>query len=370
MAKIFISLSGEGRGHATRVRALVEALSGEHLVRIFAPGDAYSFLAPLYAGTEVRVDHLPGLCFAYDDRHRLRYPATLRRLLSYLRQLPATLNRLTAELRREQPDLVITDFEPALPRAARRCGVPFISLNHQHFLRTYDLSGLPHRLRWHAAYMAAIVGAYYSGQEETIVSSFYFPPLRPGCRRVTQVGVLLRETVRAARPATGQHLVAYWRKFGSEAVLRALENTGLEVRVYGLGERPPRGHLSFHAIHEARFLADLATSTALVCTAGNQLVGEALYLGKPVFALAETGNFEQEINAHFLRASGAGEAMPMTEFTEARLHRFLAALDRYRRRIRRERLDGLPTVLSVVRRHLRAVLQPARATAVPELLAA
>lgn len=370
MAKIFISLSGEGRGHATRVRALVEALAGEHQVRIFAPGDAYPFLAPLYAGTEVRVDHLPGLCFAYDDRHRLRYPATLGRLLSYLRQLPATLERLTAELRREQSDLVITDFEPALPRAARRCGVPFISLNHQHFLRTYDLSGLPHRLRWHAAYMAAIVGAYYSGQEETIVSSFYFPPLRPGCRRVTQVGVLLREAVRATRPVTRQHLVAYWRKFGSEAVLRALENTGLEVRVYGLGERPPRGRLSFRAINEAGFLDDLAGCTALVCTAGNQLVGEALYLGKPVFALAETNNFEQEINAHFLRTSGAGEAMPMTEFTEGHLHRFLASLDQYRRNIRRERLDGLPAVLNVLRRHLRPAPHSVREAAVPEFLAA
>ncbi len=370
MAKIFISLSGEGRGHATRVRALVESLAGEHQVRIFAPGDAHPFLARLYAGSEVRVDPLPGLCFAYDDRHRLRYPATLRRLLTYLRQLPVTLAALTAELRRERPDLVITDFEPALPRAARRCGVPFISLNHQHFLRTYDLSSLPPRLRWHAAYMAAVVGAYYSGQVETIVSSFYFPPLRSGCRRVTQVGVLLREAVRATRPVTHPHLVVYWRKFGSEAVLRALENTGLEARVYGLGARPPRGRLSFQAISETGFLADLAGCTALVCTAGNQLVGEALYLGKPVFALAETNNFEQEINAHFLQASGAGEAMPMAEFSEARLHRFLVALDRYRGRICRERLDGLPATLRVLRRYLCPEPQPAREVAVPELLAA
>lgn len=371
MAKIFISLSGEGRGHATRVRALVEALSAAHQVRIFAPGDARAFLAPLYAGTEVRVDPLPGLCFAYDDRHRLRYSATLRRLLSYLRQLPATLDRLTTELRREQPDLVITDFEPALPRAARRCGVPFVSLNHQHFLRTYDLSSLPRRLRWHAAYMAVLVGAYHSGQVETIVSSFYFPPLRRGCGRVTQIGVLLRPEVRAARPRAGSHLVAYWRKFGSTPVLRALENTGLEVRVYGLGERPPRGRLSFHAISEAGFVADLAGCTALVCTAGNQLVGEALYLGKPVFALAETGNYEQEINAHFLQASGAGDALPLAQFTEARLHRFLASLDRYRAGLPpRERLDGLPAALRVLGRHLRPASVPARPAAISELLAA
>ena len=32
-----------------------------------------------------------------------------------------------------KPDLVITDFEPLLPRAARLEGVPYISIDHQHF---------------------------------------------------------------------------------------------------------------------------------------------------------------------------------------------------------------------------------------------
>ncbi len=354
MAKLFISLSGEGRGHATRMRALVEALAPEHTVHVFAPGDAHAFLAPLFADTPVRLHQLPGLRFGYDACDRISYLQTARRLLAYLRALPGTIECLSTRLRREQPDLVITDFEPALPRAARRCGRPFLSVDHQHFLRTSDLRQLPPLLRWRAAYMGAVVGAYYRGQVETVVSSFYFPPLRRGVRKVTQVGVFLRRAVRQTRPRTGRHLVAYWRRAVPEAVLAALERTGLETRVYGLGTRPARGRVSFHPISETRFLEDLASSTALIGTAGNQLVGEALYLGKPVFALAETGNFEQAINAHFLHTSGAGEALPMEDFTEARLHHFLARLDGYRSRIRPERLDGLPVVLEIVRRHLPA----------------
>jgi uncharacterized protein (TIGR00661 family) len=370
MAKIFLSMSGEGRGHATRVRALVEALAADHTVRVFAPGDAHAFLAPLYAETGVEVERLPGLCFAYNGRQRLSYPATFGRLVRYLRELPATLDRLTAAFERERPDLAITDFEPALPRAARRCGVPYLSVDHQHFLRTYDLSSLPARLRWRAAYMGWIVGTFYSGQVETVVSSFYFAPLRRGCRRVTQVGVLLRPEVRAARAEVGGHLVAYWRKFVDECVLQALEQTGLEVRVYGLGARPPRGRMTFHPVSEKQFLADLAGCRALVCTAGNQLVGEALYLGKPVLALAETNNFEQEINGHFLQASGAGVAMPMSRFTAGDLHGFLAGLDQFRRRIRPERLDGLPEVLTVLRRHLPERRHAPRRVPVPQLVAA
>ena len=63
MATIVYSLAGEGRGHATRVRTIVELLRAEHRFVIFAPGDAYDMLAPLYAGSDVGVIRLPGLHF-------------------------------------------------------------------------------------------------------------------------------------------------------------------------------------------------------------------------------------------------------------------------------------------------------------------
>ncbi len=352
MARIFLSMSGEGRGHATRARALVESLSREHELTLFAPGDAFNFLWPLYAGSGVRLERLPGLRFAYDSDHRLQYLGTLRLLFRYLRELKPTLAWLGGFMRRTRPDLVITDFEPALPRAARRCGVPFLSLDHQHFLRTYDLSSLPWRLRNHAAYMRLVVGAYYRGQRETVVSSFYFPPLRPGCAKVTQIGVLLRPEVAEMRPENGKHVLAYWRRFVGNHVLEGLASTGLEVRVYGLGVRAPMNNLTFHPINEARFLEDLASCCALVSTAGNQLVGEALYLGKPVLAAPEANNFEQAINGHFLALSGAGESVDMADLHAGTVHRFLSRLDSFRRRIDRTRLNGLPDALAVIHRNL------------------
>jgi uncharacterized protein (TIGR00661 family) len=248
--------------------------------------------------------------------------------------------------------LAIVDFEPALPRAAARTGVPMISLDHQHFLRTYDLRTLPFRLRCHAAFMALIVRAYCQGQRETIVSSFYFPPLRRGCGKVTQAGVMLRPNVLEAEPAPKGHLVAYWRKFAGEGILSALRGTGREVRVYGLGVRASSGNLSFHAIHEERFIEDLASCDALVSTAGNQLVGEALFLGKAVFVAPETRNFEQYINAHFLAQSGAGDWCEMEKLSASRLNTFLGRLDEYRSRIVSSRMNGLPATLEAIERHL------------------
>jgi hypothetical protein len=66
MAHIVFSLSGEGRGHATRVRAVVEHLREQHRLTLRAPADAFDFLAPLYATSEVCVRAIPGLRFHYD----------------------------------------------------------------------------------------------------------------------------------------------------------------------------------------------------------------------------------------------------------------------------------------------------------------
>jgi uncharacterized protein (TIGR00661 family) len=352
MARIFYSMSGEGRGHATRVRAVVDLLMDRHDITIFAPGDAYDLLAPAYAGTKVLVESIPGLRFHYNSRHRLDTSATLGMAARYLIGYPALRKRLRQRIRDEKADLIITDFEPSLPRAAKDVGVPFISLNHQHFLLVNDLSELPKYLQRHAFLMSLVVRSYYSGMARTIVSSFYFPPLKPGLKDVIQTGVILRPSVINAPRGRNGHVVAYLRKFAPANVLASLKSLGMPVKVYGLGKRPDDGPLAFEEINEARFLADLGTAEALISTAGNQLVGEALYLGKPVYAMPEANNHEQYINAFYLQREGTGAWGELEGLTPERLADFMANLDTYRSRIEPEKFNGTPLAISGVEEFL------------------
>lgn len=351
LAKIFYSLSGEGRGHATRVRAMVEALREEHEVVIFAPGQAWDMLAPVYGGSPVRIERMPGLQFHYTARQRLDTLLTGWHGARYIAGLPALVGQLERAIEAEQPDLILTDFEPALPAAARRCGVPFLSLNHQNFLIVNDLGALPARLRRHAAFMSVFVRAYHWGQAATLVSSFYHPPVKArfAADGVAQIGVLLRPEIRDAAPRDDGHLVAYLRRFATPNVMEALRACGRRVKIYGLGEQARVDNLEFCAIDARRFADDLVHASALVSTAGNQLVGEALYLGKPVLAMPEPGNAEQEINGFFLNQSGAGRSLPMTELSHLVVVDFLDMLPVYRGRINREALDGTAQALRIVR---------------------
>jgi len=360
MAKLFFSLAGEGRGHATRVGAMVEQLRRQHRVTLFASGCAFDMLAARYAtAAQVEVRRIPGLRFAY-RRGRLDYWKSLWQSAPYLRRMRRNVAALAHTIERQQPDLIISDFEPLLPRAARRCGAPFISFDHQHFLSMYDLSCLPAALRRKAWWMGRFVDAFYSGQQHSIVSSFFFPPLKLGVQNVTQVGVLLRPGVFQARPVVGRHVLVYLRRSASDGVLQALRRCGREVRVYGLGARPRDGNLRFHDVDETSFVENLASCAALVSNAGNQLVGEALYLRKPVLALPETGNFEQAVNAHFLRQSG-GDWLPEAELTAGRLRQFLDQAPMLRGQIDPANVCGNDAALAAIRAHL-----PAPSDAAPQ----
>ena len=185
MGTIFYSVAGEGRGHATRVRTVVEELRHEHRIVLFAPHVAFDFLDECYHDDDgVEVRQIPGLRFCYRNR-RVSYANSIWQSIPYLRNLSNLVDSMERMLREEKPVLIITDFEPALPRAARRLGLPFVSFDHQHFLTAFDLSSLPWGLWLKAKSIGSSIDLFYSGQRETIVSSFFSPPLRPNCHHVT-----------------------------------------------------------------------------------------------------------------------------------------------------------------------------------------
>jgi uncharacterized protein (TIGR00661 family) len=356
MARIAISLCGEGRGHATRVSTLVHRLEERHELLVWTSADALEFLRRRFAHghPRVRIEQVPGMVFEY-SAGRLDVARSIAAGIDYhARLLGPLVDRMIGELEAFGADLAITDFEPALPRAAGRLGLPLVSVDHQHFLVAYDLDVLPLSLRWHAWLMGHAVWMVVPEADDTVISAFFRPPLRHGWEHAVQVGPLLRPEVAAARPSDGGFVLSYLRRHTPFSTIEALADCGVPVRVYGLGEREAVGRVSFHAIDDAVFVADLAACTALVAAAGNQLIGEALHLGKPMLVLPEVAHAEQSMNAHFLRSMGCGDFCPLEEVTPDRMRRFLEERDRHRAALAAlvGRMDGTADVLHVIEHRL------------------
>ena len=356
MATIAISLCGEGRGHATRIATLIEHLERRHDIRVYSSDDGYRFLQQRFAvgHPRVSVHEIPGIVFQYSGG-RLDVPRSIRAGLDYqARQLGPLVDQMMADLETFNVSLAITDFEPALPRAVARQGVPLLSIDHQHFLLAYELDALPWTLRWNAWLMSHAVWMYVSGAAETVVSAFFRPPLRRGWEHVKQVGPLLRREITQAVPSDGGYVLSYLRRHTPFRAVETLARCGLPVKVYGLGARDPIGSLSFQPIDDRQFAADLAGCRAVVSAAGNQLIGEAIHLGKPLLVLPERAHGEQSMNSHFLRFMGCGDFVHLEDVTVGDICRFLEGVDRYAVPLANlaGTMDGTPRVLEIIQHWL------------------
>ena len=144
----------------------------------------------------------------------------------------------------------------------------------------------------------------------------------------------------------GDYLLAYFNKGEHQflpPVEKALRGLDTPVVIYGTPQGKngecQSGNLLFKPLHPTRFVEDLAGSKAVISTAGNQLIGECLHFGKPIFTLPEDC-FEQKLNAYMVRCMGIGERGDYLTITTDDLENFLVNTDSYRARTIRHRRNG------------------------------
>jgi uncharacterized protein (TIGR00661 family) len=344
---IAYGVMGYGRGHAMRTAAVLPALAREHAVTVFAGGDAHAALHEPCATLGVPLVRIPTIGYVYGRAGRHSNWLTFTRNFSLMNDLliGGYGSRLVEEeFRSRRIGLVISDSEAWTHRAARRLGLPRISFDHVGIMAyCRPRFAAVDRLR---GPRDALGYLYLMGQpERALVSSFYpAPPRRP---TTTVVGPILRDDILAAKPATGDYLLAYFNKGEHqfrERTERALRGLQQPVIVYGTSRRGVHGNLDFRAPGRASFVRDLAGCRAVLCTAGNQLISEALYLVKPVLVLPEDA-VEQRLNAVAVEDLRIGMAGELERLTTARILAFLDHLEHYRGHMRRHRCDGRTAAL-------------------------
>src|SRR6185369_1607700 len=110
----------------------------------------------------------------------------------------------------------------------------------------------------------------------------------------------------------GEHLLVYQTAEGNDALADTLQKTGLECRIYGMRrgitEEQVEGNLRYRPFSEEGFIDDLASARAVIAGGGFTLMGEAVYLHKPMLSVPLGHQFEQVMNARYLEHEGYGRA--------------------------------------------------------------
>ncbi|HEY3592678.1 MAG TPA: glycosyltransferase family protein [Polyangiaceae bacterium] len=344
--RIAYGIHGHGRGHATRAWAVLPALARQHEIRVFAGGDAFEMLSQAFP-----VDRVPTLGFEYRDGMRSHW-RTLQRnvpLVADLVGVGPTTRKVVQQLRELAPDVVLCDCEPFTFRAAQLLRIPRIAFDHFGIMVRCKVA-MPVRDWLESLVDRTVYQLLFGAPERALVSSFFGAPTRSSGIRM--VGTLLRAQARTLRPSDGGHLLAYFNKGAVQLtapMMRALEGVGVEVRLYGAGREGREGNLVFRAPGDLPFLRDLASCRAVLSTAGNQLVGEAMHLGKPLLVVPEQ-TVEQRMNAAAIARLGIGEWVSADRLTSDCIQRFLANAGHYSEIARQSARDGRDEAVEMLER--------------------
>ena len=306
--KILYGVVGEGMGHATRSRVILENLLHKgHEVRVVVSGRAHKFMAAKFHGrSNIVVEEIHGLHLKFSGNDL----DLSESVFSNLALAPEGLQKNLAVWKKINDDfdadVVVSDFESFAYFFARVERLPMISIDnmqvinrchHDDFVSS-DTS-FAYRLA-QIAVQSKLPGAYHY-----LVSSFFFPRVKKP--RTTLVSPILRPEILHARREPGDHVLVYQTaSANAENLISTLKKLPYQFSVYGSGRVGIDGNIDCRPFAEQGFIDDLRTARCVIAGGGYSLMGEAVHLRVPMLSIPIRGQYEQELNARYLQQLGYG----------------------------------------------------------------
>jgi uncharacterized protein (TIGR00661 family) len=359
--RILYGVVGEGMGHATRSKVILDHLINKlgHEVQIVVSGRAHAYLRRAFP--EVPVHEIAGLKMIYEDNTVRR----VRTALELLRSLPAYAQNFDVFRHIQQdfgPELCVADFETFAYLYAKQHDLPVLSIDNMQIINRCNIEKdfeLPEDLQLNYHLTKAIVKAKLPRCDHYLITTFFFPPVRK--KRTSLFPPILRDEILAARAEArmGEHVLVY-QTSDSYADLPAILQSipGQRFVVYGYKRNEELGNVTLKDFSEAGFVDDLKTARAVIAGGGFSLMGEAVYLGKPVLSVPLRNQFEQALNALYLQHLGYGECCDA--LTAERVGAFLDRAPTYARAVARHKQDGNRMILDALERLLKEIRKKGR----------
>lgn len=330
--KILYGVVGEGMGHATRSKVTLEHLVAQgHTVKIVVSGRAHEFLKKSFPD----VVEIRGLEIKYLDGAMDRDASVARNMLAAPQMLLENMSAYYEDVKSYAPDAVVSDFESFAYLFAQRHRIPCVSIDNQQIIsrcRHEDDILEGHQLDFQST--KAFIKLKLPNCVEYLITTFFYPPIKDKyAHNTTLVPPILRAQILAAKPTDGGHVLVYQTSTSDTRLLDVLNGAAPETFVvYGLRRDEVRGQCVVKNFSEQGFIDDLASARAVVANGGLSLIGEALYLGKPVYCIPVKHQFEQVMNARYIVKLGYGMSSPAIE--PGVLGAFLRDAPHFARRVR------------------------------------
>ena len=335
--KIVLGVCGFGLGHSARQRPILEGLLARgHDVVLVTNDQSHEFFTRHFPTVPNARVYVPVI---HTTPHGLDFRATADDPRNVQPEAHSAFWDACGEIEQRlgRPDLVISDYDMVSAQIAYLFGAPLVTLDQQSKFLGYECPTIDaftpdeHRMRLgyffpkaEARYATSFFPVDYAAVDEYPVT--ILPPILGGDvkGKVPEPVDGYVTVYLSAASHIGQSLDDLLALFGQFTDHRFLCFVEAEATHF-----PDNVTLRPHS--RADFIDCLRQSTAVVSTAGHNLITEALYLNVPMFLLP-FHHYEQQLNARIITDAGLGESG--ATLTRANLGAFLDNLDAYRRQRR------------------------------------
>lgn len=279
--KILYGIQGTGNGHLARARALVPALRNADIEMdfIFSGRAREDFFNMDTFGDEFRCFQGLSLMTSRGKLDTLK-TVTHNNLVRFLNDV--------RQLKLDEYDLVLSDFEPVTAWAAKLKGKPSLGISHQ---CAFDYA-IPKVSGYTSARLLMKIFAPTQHRVGLHWHHFDQPILPPLIEQ--QKGL----------PVIDNKILVYMGFEHLDDIIRFVKPfTDFEFHIYAkVDDKQDLGHIKVNPLSHEAFHRDLQDSAGVISNAGFELASECLMLGKKLLIKPLLGQYEQLSNALALQA--------------------------------------------------------------------
>jgi len=335
--RIFYAVCGEGMGHAIRSGVIIDHLKQENEIITFSSGRAFQYLSGKFSN----VYSIDGFNTVYEDNRAIYKDTFIKSMKELPGNLKNNLRLLYNVAKAFKPHVVISDFEFYSSLLSKLMRIPLISVDNIHVITQTEIE-VPERYLGERIVAEGVIRSFILKPKAYLISTFFFPPVKND-RKVSLFPPVLREEIMRLNPKDEGHVLVYQTSDSNLKLIPLLKAINKKFVVYGFNRAEEDENIHFRIFNEDQFFQDLASCQAVITNGGFTLIGEALYLQKPILSIPIRGQFEQIINAIYIERLGYGENHE--ELDKSKVESFLENIDTYKKVLNNYRYNGNESIL-------------------------
>jgi uncharacterized protein (TIGR00661 family) len=296
--KIVYGVNGQGFGHAMRSKVVLDYLvKAGHTVKVVCFKQSFEYLKNYFDCYEIDGWELVYL------KNQVSYLHTAIKDAKKSPQVFKSFRELKKLFEEFKPQMVFTDYEPLVSLMAKLKKLPCLSIGNHHLISRTKIS-FPVKY-WRDYWAVKIINRGWTPYANNYVLTTFFE-VKIKNKNTYIFPPILQNDILNLKPQVGSFSVVYLTSEYPE-ILEVLKILPGKFIVYGLNRDEQLGNVILKKFSRPGLLEDLRNCRAVIANAGFTFITEALYLGKPYFALPIARQFEQLINAFYIKKLGYGD---------------------------------------------------------------